>query len=190
MLIGLHGYAGAGKDAAAKAATAVLRLKGYGVETFSFAEPLRRFICDILDVPREAWDSIKDQPSSMLDGKTPRDAALLFGTKCGRDMIRQDLWRESCLNKARNALERGSVVFITDVRFENEAFGVLDAGGVIVRVERPDQKVLGNRADISEQPLGPELVTATVRNTGTIAELGADLLRVVEDTRSQLENAA
>lgn len=64
------------------------------------------------------------------------------------------------------------VVTITDLRYPNEAQRVLNLGGEVWEIERPGLESDGHA---SEQPLPRELVTRTLPNVGTLADLGREV---------------
>jgi hypothetical protein len=131
-LIGLSGYAGAGKDEVARI------LKPYGWQRASFADPLRtalyalnprihgtplQFLVDVL-----GWDTAKRE--------TPEIRRLLqrLGTEVGRNLFGQDFW----VDQAMRSLEEGGRYVFTDCRFPNEADAIRARGGRVFRVWRPD----------------------------------------------------
>jgi hypothetical protein len=65
-----------------------------------------------------------------------------------------------------------------DVRFENEAHMIMELGGVMLRVIRPDAATTGTHA--SEGGLDGFQFTATIRNEGTVEDLHAKVDRLME----------
>ena len=82
---------------------------------------------------------VKEFPSDILNGLTPRYAMQTIGTDWGRKMIGDSLW----VNAWRNTLPKGNIV-VDDVRFENEADAVRELGGLVVRLTRRDTLAVGN----------------------------------------------
>ena len=133
MIIGLSGYARAGKD------TVALHLAAKGFEMRAFADPMREALLRInpqlevgglfMDlrnaVEAYGWDVVKE--------KAPAFRGLIqrFGTEVGREMFGSEVW----VNLALKDLP-GRVVF-SDVRFPNEAEAILARGGQVWRVTRP-----------------------------------------------------
>lgn len=171
-LIGLSGYAGAGKDEVAK----ILAPRGW--ERASFADPLRaalyalnpmvppdgrplRILVDIF-----GWDQVKRE--------TPEVRALLqrMGTEVGRNLFGQDFWVE----QAMAAIERadGTQYVFTDCRFPNEAEAVRARGGRVWRVTRPG--VTAVNAHPSETSLDTYRFDAVILNVGTLADLEETVL--------------
>lgn len=111
MLIGMIGFAGAGKDTAAEA------LLGRGFERRAFADALKAVALAM------GWDGVKDERG--------RRFLQDLGLAC-REHIHERVWLDAALRDIE-----GRDVVITDVRFLNEAEAVREAGGILVRVVRP-----------------------------------------------------
>jgi hypothetical protein len=135
-LIGLVGYAGAGKDAAAAGLVSV------GWQRIAFADPLRKMLLAINPkIPSQVsasahvaefvaavgWDTAKKHPEV-------RRLLQAIGTEAVRNIIGPDTWVELA---RRDILASDRAVVLTDVRFENEAAMIKSIGGVLIRVTRP-----------------------------------------------------
>lgn len=74
-------------------------------------------------------------------GFSPRKAYQLFGTEFGRS-LHADLWVKMTMKKIAKSKQYfqgvDSVFFITDVRFHNEAKTILDSGGLVISIVRPE----------------------------------------------------
>jgi hypothetical protein len=68
-----------------------------------------------------------------------------------------------------------------DVRFENEAHMIMELGGVMLRVIRPDAATTSTHA--SEGGLEEFPFTATIRNEGAVSDLHAKVDRLMENYR-------
>lgn len=109
------------------------------------------------------------------DYLTPRYALQTLGTNWGRDCY-EDVWAD--LGVRRALAHPAPLVLITDCRFTNEAKAVRAAGGEVWRIVRPGAGLSGAAGlhqSESEQefPAFLELVTRTIQNTGSLAELSA-----------------
>lgn len=141
-LIGLTGPAGAGKDTFA----AYLALLQTNVHVMSFAQPIRNLVDALLGSNSRQWqDRVwKEAPVAGI-GKSPRELMQLLGTEWGRNMIDRDIWVNVAGGKLMDTLystaapdaPRQCFVF-TDVRFINEAAWIYSLGGLLVRLQRPD----------------------------------------------------
>ena len=87
MLIGLAGKAGSGKDTVA----AVLH-RIYKFETVSFAKPIKRALCALLDVPMHKRDDREWRETVVpIWVQTPRYLAHTLGTEWGLNVVKQNL---------------------------------------------------------------------------------------------------
>lgn len=135
MIIGVSGWARAGKDTVADHL-----VSKYGFTKMSFADPMREALIRLnptiqvgglyttLDsaVRLMGWENLK--------GESPDIRGLMqrLGTEVGREMFGQDFW----VNLALSRVEPGMNVVFADCRFVNEADAIKAAGGVVWRVER------------------------------------------------------
>jgi hypothetical protein len=142
MIIGLSGYARAGKNEAAKG------LEPLGYKSVAFADKLREFLYvlnpvviprvkvafgplvgpeltqDIID--KYGWDGYKETPW----GDHLREYMQRLGTECGRGLLYDSVWVDATLNNVS-----GDVV-VTDCRFPNEARAIKSRGGIVIRIEK------------------------------------------------------
>lgn len=175
-LIGLSGYARAGKDEAAKA------LAELGYERIAFADKLRDFLSalnpivgvtdygdtnvrlkDVID--EHGWDGYKN--SEWVSEIRPLLQRL--GTEAGREVLWDSIWIDAALH----SLEEDGKYVITDARFPNEADAIKSRGGRLWRIER-----LGNGPAVlpdgtvhrSETSLNNWKFDETINNDGTLEE--------------------
>lgn len=131
-LVGLIGRKGSGKDTAALA----LLPKGYANVKFAGAlkDMLRCLLLtqgvDAKTVERMIEGDLKEEPTSLLGGRTPRYAMQTLGTEWGREIMDDALWVDIAIRKAL----QGPTV-ITDVRFPNEMAAIKRAGGVCIGIK-------------------------------------------------------
>ena len=135
MLIGLSGYAQAGKDSLGAAL-----VKNHGFTRYAFADALKEMayrlnpiidkdhrgyirLKEVVDV--QGWEEAKENPEV-------RRLLQVMGTEAGRELLGENIWVDTVLNKVG-----GDNVVITDCRFPNEAMAVRLRNGFIVRIERP-----------------------------------------------------
>lgn len=152
MLIGLSGRKRSGKDSLA------LRLmQEHGFERVAFADPMREmalaldpiistsFVADAEEeerfgfirstrlaelVERQGWEAAKEHPEV-------RRTLQRLGTEAGRGVLGDTIWIGQAFRRINAILARGASVVVTDVRFLNEAERVRQAGGFVLRIERP-----------------------------------------------------
>jgi hypothetical protein len=165
MIIGLTGYAGSGKDEAARGLTGFTRV--------AFADALRDVLYDMNPsveymgtedfmplasyVDHYGWQEAKARTEA-------RELLQSLGVAV-RTHIGEDAWVRAALRKT---VEPGNYVF-TDVRFPNEANAIKSFGGVIVRIERAGiGPVNGHESETAMDGYGFDEV---ILNNGTIDEL-------------------
>jgi hypothetical protein len=144
MIVGLSGYAQAGKDTAAEV------FVRYGFQRYSFADPMREMalaidpIVAIVDVyscgdtyPEELRYSEAIDANGYEKAKAafPEVRAFLqrLGTDAGRKILGEDVWVDAAMRK----MAEGGDYVIPDVRFVNEAEAIRNAGGMVFRIHRP-----------------------------------------------------
>ena len=119
------------------------------VNTYSFADPLKKNICvDLLGLtPQQCWGSDEDKNSLTdirwenmpgYDNKiygpmTAREVMEVVGTKIFRKM-KNNIWVEATLNQIKK--DNADVALLLDNRFPNEVDPILDAGGYVIRLTR------------------------------------------------------
>jgi hypothetical protein len=174
MIVGIAGRKRSGKDTAAEA------LIEDGHARFSFATPiklmLRAFLvyrkCPEDLIERMLEGDLKEVPSPYLNGKTPRHAMQTLGTEWGRSLISPDIWVDTMIEVANDTDQ----VVCSDVRFPNEVVRLQTAGGLVVRIHRPNRPVSEFDNHPSETQIDDLEVDIDVANGGTIEDL-QDLVR-------------
>ncbi|MEM9522766.1 MAG: deoxynucleotide monophosphate kinase [Pseudomonadota bacterium] len=176
-LVGLCGLAGSGKSTVAE------MLVREGFERRKFAGPLKDALRSILfsagasseTIERMIEGDLKETPTELLAGQTPRHAMQTLGTEWGRSCMSPGFWVDLALAGVEAARAAGvSHVVIDDVRFANEARAIRAAGGVTVRITGRGGISGGHVSELLY--FEPDL---TLCNRGSIADLKgavADLL--------------
>lgn len=184
-LIGITGVAGSGKDAAAAALVAA------GWRRAAFADRMREAVLALdpwvifegVD-GNEGWARLSDlveahgwDDAKRMHGEIRR-LLQRFGTEAGRDIHGEDCWIDLVLAPwvhASNTPGPKHDLVVTDCRFENEAVAIRRAGGLVVRIERPDiEELPGNH--VSEAGLPERLVSAVIHNDASVEDLHAAIL--------------
>lgn len=174
MLIGLAGAAGAGKDTVASAIRAEHIRSGGRCRVTAFAERLYSAVSAITGIStavlrhREAKEKIIP-----WIGKSPRQLLQSLGTEWGRDIVHPEIWVRATMEEARPWMACGITVVITDVRFDNEATAIRQAGGKVYRVVRPGDGCLAPEAacHASEAGVSGHLVDGVIVNDGTLDDV-------------------
>lgn len=184
ILIGISGYAWAGKDTFADAL-----VDKFGFTKMAFADPLRAMALAINPIITytTGWG---DQPnmvrySDLLDrlgydvAKKEHPEVRRFlqalGTEAGRKVLSDTLWVDHAMARA---VEIPRCV-IADMRFKNEANAVRDAGGLTIRVNRPG--VDPANTHVSERDLDDWDFDEIVENDGTVEDLGLLVMDFMSD---------
>jgi hypothetical protein len=178
-LVAFTGYAGVGKNAAAK----TLCCKGW--LAVSFADPLRRALMaldPIIDVGTFGNGALCQQRLETIVHKFGWDAAkrefpeircLLqrMGTEVGREIIGSETW----VNIAERTISTsGLPCVITDLRFANEAAMVKRRGGKIICITKPGCGPVNQHCS----EVQAIFVDAVIDNCGGLEELHAKVLEV------------
>lgn len=163
MIIGVGGVSQSGKDT-----VAALLVKEYGYERRAFADPLKKHIAGLLNIPFSDIEKYKNDDSvrvllvraNDLDGIQYDDVItdLSFreflqrdGTEGHRDVpeMGDDFWVDLTLPVQGYYVERNIV--LSDCRFANEARRIHQLGGVVVEVQRPGAAPKGShRSELLE----------------------------------------
>jgi hypothetical protein len=125
-------------------------------------------------IPEVGWDYAKGCLAEV------RRLLQRLGTESIREYYGDDIW----VNRGMEiADEVSGPVVITDVRFPNEADAIKRAGGVLIRITRPDRDTSGDTAHASEThvdslPADMEITNDTsIEDLWTKAEAVADAAR-------------
>lgn len=190
-LVGFAGAAGSGKDTAATFVDQAIRKANPLTAPLrvAFAGPVKaaaaaKFCFDVKDFDDR---ELKEAPLDGFPGLTRRRCAQLEGTEYGRDAYGEDIWVRAAwrtIKKEGTRLGPGydCWVLISDVRFENEAKWILTNGGIVIRIERPNNNVGTTHSDHpSEAGFPDHLVTETVKNVGTLETLQDEVVGVVRE---------
>ena len=86
-------------------------------------------------------------------------------------MVADDIWIRLALQRA----DRFERAVISDVRFDNEAQAIKDAGGSVWLVTRPAATCLAGAtaSHSSERGVSASLIDATIRNDGAFSDIAA-----------------
>lgn len=174
-----------GKAQAGKSTVAQYLESQRGYYTFSFAGPIHRHICDILDLPfEEVPGKLKNTPLEALGGKTPRQAMQTLGTEWGRNMIFQKIWTTSVIDRIKKRATTGQIDFvISDFRFDNEYNDLVEAFGEenvksihVIREDDHSGMEANEKAHVSENGISVKpTLEVTVKNFGDFTELHASV---------------
>ena len=142
-----------------------------------------------MGLSREQVDGVlKETPSHLLCGATPRRAMQTLGTEWGRNMIGPDVWVRLTMHRVDELLASGVNVIIDDVRFDNEAEAIRERDGQLITLSRGPTPATAGRLRTLRQRLrarvngthaseiGLTVRTVKVHNDGTIADAVDEVL--------------
>lgn len=172
MIVGLGHKLGVGKDTAAK------ELAEHGFHRVAFADQLKTVALDLdplihmlagpalvvrlAELVRQVgWGSAKRIPDV-------RRTLQVLGVSA-RERLGPDVWVDAAWSRVNAITENGESVVVTDVRFPNEAGRIRRAGGILVRIDRPEAPTSDHE---SESALDDFEWDHVVVNDGTPEALG------------------
>jgi hypothetical protein len=165
-LIGISGKIGSGKDTAA-----AMIQEGRPYDNRKFAGKLKQICGILLNVDPKQFESQEFKSTYLPDwGMTVREFLQRMGTEAVRGQIHDNAWVMSTMSGFNPDTEAW---IITDVRFPNEAKAILDAGGIMIRIERDTEAGRGVAEHPSETSLDgrTDLFTYTILNNSTLRHL-------------------
>lgn len=134
-IIGIAGGKGVGKDTVAN-----ILCTRYGFTRMAFGDPIKEALASIFQVDKSFFndEKVKEVPSALLCGWSPRYLMQTLGTEWGRALVSPDLWVDLLVSRieAQSYKFKGAGVVIPDVRFPSEVQGLRVIGGKIWKVER------------------------------------------------------
>lgn len=164
-VIGLCGAAGSGKSTAAQ------HLMRQGYVRTPFAAPLKNMIRALGFTEEHTDGALKDEPIPELGGRAPRYAMQTLGTEWGRQHMGNTFWVDMW-----KALKYDKKV-ADDLRFQEEVDAIHEAGGIVIRILRPQTIVIPGKKHASERD--DLSVDFQVLNTGTVSELHRRIDRII-----------
>jgi hypothetical protein len=175
--IGLHGFAGAGKDTVAKI------LEKYGYTRVAFGDKLREALYVLNPLVEEGYGGVEYRVQYLVDKygwdsvkrNSPEVRRLLqvLGTEVGREMIDQNVW----VNSVFKALEEDKKYVFTDVRFVNEHQAIDSRLGLLVKIDRPGVGPVNDHK--SDKGLPDPWFDASIVNDGTIEDLNTKVREIL-----------
>lgn len=162
-VVALIGQAGAGKTEIAKHLVA-----NHRYTRFRFADILEGMLREFGLTEAEIDGELKETPSSLLLGQTPRYAKQTLGTEWGRYLIHPNIWVHVWKMRVTEFLGYADRVVCDDCRHDNETKTIYTFHGAqIWRVLRKDLPPrMEHSSENEELPFNK-----TIKNYGSIGEL-------------------
>lgn len=150
-----------------------------------FAGPLKAMTRGLLDalgydpktVERMIEGDLKEDRIFGLPGVTPRKIMQTLGTEWGRAAVAANLWVDMAMDAYRYNAARGNRTVIDDLRFPNEAEAILNAGGTLIKIVRP-QAAEGTQ-HVSEGALEEFNFHRVIVNDGDVGHLHREVMKAL-----------
>lgn len=142
LIIGISGKKQSGKDTVFEFAKKSIKTT---VLKFAFADGVKEECSKATGVSFNAMESRKDIYRKLYQWWGTEFRRGLFDNNYWIDYLRNKILSNEIINKDESEnLGKGVVVFITDVRFKNEADWIKSVGGFLIRIDRKDNKFYKN----------------------------------------------
>ena len=172
MIIGIHGYAGVGKDEVGS--FIVKHTKTFKVK--KFAGKLKEIATILTGIPTPLFESTHLKQSNLPGwDMTVRDLLQRLGTEAIRDGLHPKAWVMALMSDYM----QGDEWVITDMRFKNEYDTIKEYGGYTIKVTRPGVNPVNNHS--SEDDLTSVQFDYEICNDGTLEDLEDKVKDVLSD---------
>lgn len=176
----------------------------FGFLEIAFAEPIKGATAAIFNIPNLDYLTQDEKLKQIAYwGKSPKEILQLVGTKMRE--IDPDIWIKSAFHQAKlrfnkcifeakrtgyDELIKRGIVF-SDVRYLNEAKTIKNAGGILIRINRPGF-TYSSDATWQNHSSETELDSYTewdyiIENNGTIEELNSKIRSLMFNIIKQFE---
>ena len=142
-IIGISGYARAGKDTFAAYAAKILEELGIESKRFAFADCLKKNINSFLLEYLSISAFTQDDSAKLII----RPLLVAYGEAARK--INKDYWIEQIKNELLGS-DKTLVKIVTDVRYENECKFIQSLGGKIISVSQPNSSPANDEEKINQ----------------------------------------
>lgn len=163
FIFGLCGNAGTGKDSATEYLKFCPYIEG-GVYKVALADPIREIAKIFGFTTEQMSDRTLKETEDPFWGFSPRTFMQKVGTEMFRNCLREDIWiklLERRITDIKNCVDTRSVppqktvkptmIFVTDIRFPNEAEAIRKMGGYVIKIQREGFSKSGENLHPSEK---------------------------------------
>ncbi|NDB30745.1 hypothetical protein EB151_14500 [archaeon] len=155
-LIGISGFARSGKDTFYRSCSSLLSSRGESVKRYSFADALKQELDSVLiKYTGISAFTEKDEEKNII-----RPLLVTYGTEVRRK-LNPNCWIDKINLGVDFHLQSGDYVFITDVRFLNEAEWIKSKGGKLINIKR-DEVGAANKDEINQYNLFNHLIDHSI----------------------------
>lgn len=187
MIIGLKGAKGSGKDT-----VAAYLIKEHGFSRRAFADPLKRSVAALLNIPYSEIDKWKDDPRIFVsvvrqyetDGpetmytQTFREFLQREGDEATMGVFGENFWLDYTL--PLDGYYSGKNIVVTDARFESNARRIRACGGFVVQIRRPGFED-PNDTHRGEKPFPLSMVDYSLINNKELDGLYRDVEEMLDE---------
>lgn len=177
-IVGILGGKGCGKDTAGE-----YLIERYGFKRYAFGDPVKATCKSMFNLTDAQLTWEKKEEIDPRWGISPRRMFQTIGTEFGQYDIHKYFPEINNNVKNRNFWtylfelwlkdHKNDKIVITDVRFKHEVDCILNHGGEIVKISRPD--IMMKDYHISEQELKDIHISREIVNDGTVEDMYSQL---------------
>jgi hypothetical protein len=163
MIIGIMGKKKSGKDTLAN-----YIIQKYNFTKKSFAYPLKKICSYLFHIPFYSFESQELKECILDEWKmSPRQIMQKVGTDMFRDQIDDEFW----IRHFEHHIDITLNIVITDVRFLNEVMMIQKYNGILIYIERHENRDYGYDIHISENQDLSKYADIHLQNNGSIQNL-------------------
>lgn len=189
MLIGLVGLKKSGKTTIAE----YIKSK-HGFVNVSFATPVKRMLSTFLyesgvdkeTIDRMLYGDLKETPTEVFHGKTPRKALQTLGNEWGRELIHPKIWQGIWEKRVNHLIDNGFSVVADDSRYRDEGDRVTRLGGFLVKVTGRFKNETVADEHVSERLAWLEHPNYVIDNSGDLEQTFKQVDLIISDIRNGL----
>lgn len=190
-IILLNGPPRAGKDTAVDMAMNHLGKRG---SRYRFAAPLKNTIHSMFGfqgVPEEHFSKVKDVPSEIFHGMTPREAYIWLSEQVVKPKFGHDFWSKIAVTMIRQI--KRPVILISDCGFVEEAHVLTKAFGknnvAIVQLFRDGCEFQTANVKDSRSYIEADCSMFKIENNGTVHDLYDNMVKIIDEFAGKNANA-
>ena len=165
-IIGITGKMMSGKDTLAN----FLHFSFSNSRITWFAYPMKQMMIDYFGFTKQdVYDTEGKKRYNSFWGMTNREALQKIGTDCFRNNFHRDTWLKTM--EVNILQDPKQLIIIPDVRFPNEAQMINALGGVVIKLERPNNVTDSYIQHASETSIDQIDADATIQNDRDLVTL-------------------